>query len=301
MKILITGAWAASREDLEAIRGMGHEIFFLPQEKDPLPCSYEDIEGCICNGLFLYHPIEKFKSLHYIQLTSAGFDRVPLDYVNAHKIEIHNAHGVYSIPMAEFAISGVLQLYKQSGFFRDNQQKHCWEKHRGLRELFGKTVCIVGCGSVGTECANRFAAFGCEIIGVDIGPVHNPIFKRIELLETLETLLPQVDILILSVPLNNQTNHLINASRITKMKSDAILVNISRGAVIDEKALIEWLEDAPKAGAILDVFESEPLPKTNPLWEKPNVLITPHNSFVGEKNNNRFSSIVITNLIIPKV
>ena len=85
------------------------------------------------------------------------------------------------------------------------------------------------------------------------------------------------------------------------MKSDAILVNISRGAVIDEKALIEWLEDAPKAGAILDVFESEPLPKTNPLWEKPNVLITPHNSFVGEKNNNRFSSIVITNLIIPKV
>lgn len=122
--------------------------------------------------------IEKFKNLRYIQLTSAGYDRVPLDYVKEHQIEIHNARGVYSIPMAEFAISGVLQLYKQARFFDNNQKNHQWIKHRGLLELNEKTVCIVGCGSVGTECAKHFAAFGCQVVGIDLYQEKNSIIKK---------------------------------------------------------------------------------------------------------------------------
>lgn len=127
MKLLITGAWQATSEQLNKIESMGHSVVFMQDEKAQLPCNYNDVEGVICNGLFLHHSIERFISLRYIQLTSVGFDRVPMDYIQARGIEIHNARGVYSMPMAEFAISGVLQLYKQSRFFYENQKKCVWK------------------------------------------------------------------------------------------------------------------------------------------------------------------------------
>ena len=113
MNLLITGAWTGAKDYIEQIENEGHAVVFLQYEKDDLPCAYEWVEGVICNGLFLTHSIEKFVNLKYIQLTSAGFDRVPMEYVAEHNIEIHNARGVYSIPMAEFAVAGVLQLYKK--------------------------------------------------------------------------------------------------------------------------------------------------------------------------------------------
>ena len=126
MNLLVTGAWSDSKNCIAELETMGHTVTIMQYEKDELPCSYEWVEGVVCNGLFLTHPIEKFTNLRYIQLTSAGFDRVDMDFVKSHGIEIHNARGVYSIPMAEFAICGVLQLYKQAAFFRENQRKHLW-------------------------------------------------------------------------------------------------------------------------------------------------------------------------------
>ena len=123
MKLLITGAWRCTPEQLNVLRSKGHEITFMQNEMDELPCPYEEVEGIICNGLFLHHPIEKFTSLRFVQLTSAGFDRMPMDYAKAHTIAVYNARGVYSVPMAEFAVCGVLQLYKQSRFFMQNQAK----------------------------------------------------------------------------------------------------------------------------------------------------------------------------------
>lgn len=209
MKILITGAWQNAQEHIKEIECMGHETVFMQWEKDELPCPPEEIDGVICNGLFLNHDIEKFTNLRYIQLTSAGLDRVPLDYIKAYNIELHNAHGVYSIPMAEFAVCGVLQLYKQSRFFKENQKAHKWEKNRSLIELFGKTVCIVGCGSVGTECSKRFKAFGCDVIGVDIAPRQDSNYDRMVPLEELENSIPSADVIVLTVPLTEDTNHLI--------------------------------------------------------------------------------------------
>ena len=107
MNLLVTGAWQQATDYLEQLK-KEHEVVFMQWENKELPCVYEWVEGIIGNGIFLSHPIEKFKNLRYIQLTSAGYDRVPMNYVKEHKIEIHNARGVYSIPMAEFAISGVL-------------------------------------------------------------------------------------------------------------------------------------------------------------------------------------------------
>lgn len=294
MNLLVSGVWSTAKDNIPELERMGHTVQFIQQEKEALPCNYEWVEGVICNGLFLWHPIERFVNLKYIQLTSAGFDRVPMDYVEASGIEIHNAKGVYSIPMAEFAVSGVLQIYKQSRFFYEKQKAHRWEKHRGLLELYGKTVCIVGCGSVGTECAKRFLAFDCEVIGVDLYPREDKHYRKMVHLNYLDDLLPTTDILILTLPLTADTLHLMNTERFQLLKNGAVLVNIARGAVIDTEALIGSFDKL--GGAVLDVFEKEPLDGDSPLWQMENVIVMPHNSFVGEKNQERLTDVLLSNL-----
>lgn len=294
MNLLITGAWSGAEERIPVLSSYGHSIAFMQNEADILPKPPEWVEGVICNGLFLSHKIEKFINLKYIQLTSVGFDRVPMDYIESHGIEIHNARGVYSIPMAEFAICGVLQLYKQSCFFTQNQNNCRWEKNRGLLELYGKKVCIVGCGSVGTECAKRFSAFGCTVVGIDPYLQQSVQYQKIYSLACLNTILPTADILVLTVPLTAETHHMIGRERLSLLKESAVLVNIARGAVVDTEALIEALPHM--GGAVLDVFEDEPLATDSPLWNTENVIITPHNSYAGDGNNDRLASLIIGNL-----
>lgn len=294
MNILITGAWNHALEYLDKIKQQGHSVIFMQHEKNELPCSYDWAEGIICNGLFLSHPIDKFRNLKYIQLTSAGFDRVPMEYIKEKEIEIHNARGVYSIPMAEFAVCAILQLYKKAAFFYEKQKKHRWEKNRGLLELCGKEVCIVGCGNVGTECAKRFQAFDCRVVGVDLFPREDRYYSDMVRLELLDTILPETDILVLTLPLTEETRHLIDSRRLSLLKNEAILVNIARGAVIDTSALITALDRL--GGAVLDVLEEEPLDQSSPLWDMENVIITPHNSFVGEGNGRRLDTLIMKTL-----
>lgn len=294
MNTLITGAWSSARENIGILEKMGHSVRFMEFEKDELPCEYNWVEGVICNGLFLNHSIEKFTHLKYIQLTSAGFDRVPIDYVKKHDIKIFNAKGVYSIPMAEYAVAGVLQLYKHSRFFYENQKTNCWEKHRGLLELYGKTVCIVGCGSVGTECAKRFTAFGCNVIGVDLHPRQDNNYKKMVDISELDMQLPEADVVVLTLPLTEKTKYIMNTERLYLLKRSAVIVNIARGAVIDTSALICVLSRI--GGAVLDVFEEEPLDQNNQLWNMENVVITPHNSFVGTGNKNRLTEVILSNM-----
>lgn len=297
MKLLLTGAIQWPQERIDILKSLGHQIIYIQDERIPLlqqGIDVASIEGVICNGLFLYNDISDFVKLSYIQLTSAGYDRVPLDYIKEHHINIYNARGVYSIPMAEFAILGVLQLYKQSKFFLGNQHKGVWEKCRYITELYGKTVVILGCGSVGQECAKRFRAFGCHIIGIDVCPYESNDFDEMLGLDKLNDVLPNCDLVVLTLPLTDATRHLFDDARLRLLKSDAVLVNISRGAVVDTNALIKALPDI--GGAVLDVFEEEPLNEDSLLWKSEKVIVTPHNSFVGEGNSDRLWKIILGNL-----
>lgn len=296
MKLLITGAWRCTERQLDEIEQLGHSVVFMQNESEELPCDYASVEGVICNGLFLHHPIERFTSLRYIQLTSAGFDRVPMDYALSHGIAVNNARGVYSVPMAEFALSSVLSVYKQTDHFRTAQAAHRWDKHRGLRELFGKRVCIVGCGSVGSECALRFSAMGCEVNGIDAVPMLKNGFDSVLPVSFLYDETSASDITILTLPLTRGTRGIINRSMLEALPEGAVLVNISRGAVIDTAAMADVLAERDDVTAILDVFEEEPLDGSSPLWNMKNVIVTPHNSFVGEGNAERLRSVIIDNL-----
>ncbi len=297
MNLLVTGAMRLSEEQFEYLRSVGHDVAFLQNESDPLPVACDWVEGVICNGLFLHHSIEKFTSLCFIQLTSAGYDRVPVDYIRDHDIELHNARGVYSIPMAEFAVASVLGLYKRLDHFRKCRASRLWEKHRDLMELFGKTVCIVGCGNIGTECAKRFRAFGCNVIGVDIIAGANENFSEILPVTELVRGISDADIVILTLPLTEDTKHIFSKKELDSLKDGCTLVNISRGAIVDTEALTDVLKERD-IYAILDVFEEEPLSEESPLWKLENAVITPHNSFVGEGNADRMWNVIKENLSV---
>lgn len=296
MNLLITGAWSGAETYLTEIEALGHKTVFLPREQDPLPCDSTWVEGVVCNSLFLRHELAEFPNLRWIQLTSAGLDRVPEEQIRARGIRLCNARGVYSIPMAEFALCGVLQLYKQAARFRENQKAHRWEKQRGLTELCGKTVVILGCGSVGSECAVRFRAMGCDVAGVDLFPRDDPRYDRMRPLAELNNILPEADVLILCIPLTSETRGMFDAERLARMKPGAILVNIARGPIVDEAALCAALLSGKPAGAVLDVFETEPLPPESPLWDLENVILTPHNSFAGKGNGQRLAARILEGL-----
>ena len=296
MKLLLTGAFKCTDEQIEYLKSLGHEIVFFGDEREKLDFDVSDIEGVICNGLFVYNDIEQFRNLKYIQLTSAGFDRVPMDYINQHGIEIHNARGVYSVPMAEFALTDILQLVKQSRFFYENQKQHIWEKSRTLGELAGKTAVIVGAGNIGAEVAKRLKAFDVTVVGIDITTDQRPYFDKIELLNNLDEQLKAADIIVLTLPLTDDTKGMFDKSKFDLMKNSCIFVNIARGQLVVESDLIDALSNKKITGAVLDVFETEPLSKESPLWDMDNVIITPHNSFVGQNNNKRMFEVMISNL-----
>ncbi len=296
MNILISGALQDAEKNIVQFEAMGHSVVFVKNEWDKLPCDYSWVEGVICNGLFLHHEIESFCNLKYIQLTSAGYDRVPMEYIKNNNITIFNAKDVYSIPMAEYALCGVLQLYKKSEFFYKNQKNREWIKNRDIMELFKKTVCIVGCGSVGKECAKRFKAFGMWTKGVDIvKPDSDYIDEYIEI-TNIKDALERADIVVLTLPCSKETLHMFNKDLFSYFKKGAIIVNISRGQIIRQADLIEALEENKLSGAVIDVFEEEPLGKESRLWDMENVIVTPHNSFVGDGVVERLYNCIYNNL-----
>lgn len=298
MKLMLTGAYNYTDKQIEYFEELGFQILYAPDEREPIDAGVDlsDVDAVICNGLFLYTPIERFDNLKFIQLTSAGLDRVPLDYIKEHGIRLHNARGVYSIPMAEFALCGVLQLIKQSKFFYHNQKMHKWEKHRGLKELSGKNVCVVGAGSIGNEIAKRFKAFDCRVTGVDLYPCENDSFDEICRIDMLDVILKKADIVVLSLPVADENKGFFNKEKFALMKNTAIFVNVARGGLVNQTDLINALSKRQIGGAVLDVFEEEPLDESSTLWDFENVIITPHNSFVSDKNNERLFSIITENL-----
>lgn len=296
MNLLLTGCFKYSEEQMETLRSLGYAIYFMQQEKEELPLAASEIVATICNGLFLSHDIDEFNKLKFIQLTSAGFDRVPVDKIKARGIELYNARGVYSTPMAEWAMFHVLMHYKQGWFFKQEQNAGRWTKHRGLREVAGTKVAVVGAGNVGQDVAKRFQSFGAETTGFDIHTNETPYFDRIALTETLKESIGEFDVVIVTAPLLPSTKGLISREVLCSMKENAILVNIARGGLIDEQAMREVLTERKDLFAALDVFETEPLEEDSPLWKMENVAISPHISFVSDGNNARMFNVMYNNL-----
>ncbi len=296
MKLLVTGAYPITPQRIEDFIGLGCEVMVHKNEPDSLSEDEFKVDAIVCNGLFLTHDIDDFKNLKYIQLTSAGLDRVPLNRIKERNITLKNARGVYSLPMAEWTIGKVLDIYKKTAFFISNQNNGLWEKERTLREIFAKKIAILGAGSVGSEVARLFKAFGAYVIGFDMFPRVNDYFDKVVSVEDFKSDVSEFDIIVVTAPLTEQTRHYIDGDLVRRMKLNSILINISRGALIDESSFIEAIQHRKDVTAVLDVFEIEPLPQASKLWSCPNVIISPHNSFISEGNSQRLHKVVLNNL-----
>lgn len=296
MNLLLTDCFKYTNEQLHLIKSLGFHVHFLQQESEPLPLNPSEIDAIVCNGLFLAHNIDDFSKLKFIQLTSAGLDRVPVERIKERRIQLYNARGVYSTPMAEWAVFRVLEYYKQGWWFKKEQSSGRWEKHRGLREISGKRIAVVGAGSVGQEVAKRFHVFNTEITGFDIHTNPLPLFENMELISSLKERIGNFDIIIITAPLLPSTYHLFSSEVLFNIKTNAVLVNIARGGLIDEQSLCDFLQKRQDVFAALDVFEVEPLPIDSLLWDLDNVAISPHNSFVSEGNNKRMFDVIYNNL-----
>lgn len=286
INLLLTGCFPYSSEQINEIIKLGFNVTYHADEK-VLVDHPEKFEIVICNGLFLYNDINKFVNLKAIQVTSAGLDRLPLDYIKEKNIILNNARGIYSIPIAEYVIMNILNvLHKNESVYLNVKQKK-WIKVRTCQELNEQNVLIVGCGSIGQEIAKRLKAFACNIIGIDTKLFKNDYFSDIKSINELNNYLPWASIVILCCPITEATKGLFDYNRLSLMKETSIIVNIARGELIVEKDLIKILKQRNDFYAILDVFEQEPLNSDNDLWSMDNVIISPHNSFVSTKNNVR--------------
>ena len=296
MNLLLTGCFKYSEEQLKELASLGYDIHFMQQEAEALPLAASEVDATVCNGLFLSHPFKEFTRLKFIQLTSAGFDRVPVDEIKAQGCELWNARGVYSTPMAEWALFRVLEHYKQGWGFRKEQEAGRWTKHRGLREIAGTRVAVVGAGNVGQEVAKRFHVMGATTVGFDIHTNATEGFD--EMLQTASLLehVGEIDVLVVTAPLLPSTRGLISREVLMAMKQDAVLVNIARGGLIDQQAMIEVLSVRADLFAALDVFEEEPLAADSVLWKMENVAVSPHNSFVSNGNDKRMFEVMKRNL-----
>lgn len=300
MKILLTGAFKYSDKQLDELRNIGFEIYYLQNENEKFDFEISEIEYVVCNALFLYHDIRQFKKLKYIQVTSAGLDRLPMEYILSENIKLFNARGVYSIPIAEWTVLKILEIYKRSKVFYQQQERHEWIKQRDLIELNERTACIIGYGSIGREIAKRLRAFNVKLKIVDTKEELDEPEVEYYTSDKLNNALVDADIIILTLPLTNKTKESINKEKFEIMKENSILVNISRGKIIKENDLIEQLDKGKFLGVILDVFQEEPLKTNSKLWDYNNTIITPHNCFVSDKNNERMFKVIKENIIKVK-
>ncbi|MGL4624233.1 MAG: NAD(P)-dependent oxidoreductase [Culicoidibacterales bacterium] len=245
----------------------------------------------------VYEPLDftKFTNLKVLQLGSMGFDMIPLEMLTARDVKIYNNRNGFTIPTSEMVVTYILMLYKKMHQLFEQQQAHQFEQIFTLRELTGQHVTIVGTGHIGTAIAKRLQAFDCEITGVNRSGTMRHYFDQCIRMDEIEAVLTKTDILILALPGNEQTQNWLSAKRIALLQREAIVVNIGRGSLVDEQALIQALQSQAIAGAALDVFRQEPLPDESPLWELANVIITPHNAFASSRNQERmFANIYET-------
>lgn len=233
----------------------------------------------------------------WVQSTSAGIGQ--LVKTNAYDSRMPHtvfttASGVHKRPLAEFVVMAMLMHYKGALRMIDGQRRRHWERYAGT-DLEGRTLAIVGLGRVGAEIARLCRALGMTVIGTDVRPAPDAVNRYYEPSQ-LHAMLPQADVLVLMVPHTPQTEKMIGARELALLPRGAYFINTARGAVVDEAALIEALRSGHLSGAALDVFAEEPLPPSNPLWEMPNVLVSPHSASTSDRENARITELFCDNL-----
>ncbi len=259
--------------------------------------------------------LEQAPHLRWIQLYSAGADRLVDNPLFQSEVMITTASGVHAINIAEYVFAMTQAWYRRLPQLFVWKQGKEWNKDKestesSIDELHGKTIGIVGYGSIGRQIARLAQAYGMRILAMqhsnnhkdtgyqfpNVGDPEGTLPEKYYSFDQLHSMLQECDVVVAAVPLTPETKEMFNAEAFRAMKDNAFFVNIARGDVCDEAALIDALQKKQIAGAALDVFQQEPLPATSPFWDLPNVLMSPHDSGVTPHYNERAATIFEENL-----
>ena len=255
--------------DVEVIMGLGHHI--------PPPL------------------IAKAAKLKWVQALTTGTDTLTVPGVLPPRVLLTSTRGIHGPQMSELAFLNMIALARDLRKMQRNQAEAKWEQW-GQPVLEGKTIVIVGLGLLAEHLAERCKLFGMTVIGVSGGRAKVPHFDEVHPRSELVKLAARADFLMLLVPYSKETHHLISRDVIAAMKPTAFLINLARGGVLDEAALIEHLQAGKIAGAGIDIFSKMPLPPDNPLWRMPNVMITPNIGGRSDKFIEQTMSVLEPNL-----
>ncbi|EMA37279.1 D-2-hydroxyacid dehydrogenase [Halococcus hamelinensis] len=246
----------------------------------------------------VYHHDEFLNAVDWVHTIRSGYDDFPLDAYEERGVIVTNSTGIAGDLVAESAIGLLCMLAKGFHRFRDAQAEHEWGRLPWRRpfELGESTACIVGLGQIGSSVAARAGVLGMDVTGVDVRPVSTLGLDRIHDVETLTDAVRDARFVVLTTPLNDATHGLVDAEVLAAMRDDAFVVNVSRGAIVDEDALEAALDTGEIAGAALDVFETEPLPEGSPLWDMEEVIVTPHAAAQSVTYGERVARLIETNV-----
>lgn len=243
------------------------------------------------------------RRLKWIHCLAAGVNQLMRDDIRRSEVVITNSRHVHAVTMAEHTLGLILALARRlPSAVRYQQQKHwaqqeVWDEQPRPMEINGRTLVIVGYGAIGQELAQRARACGMRIVGVKRVPSRGAEHAdSVVGTDQLEAALTEADFVVLTPPLTPDTEHFFTARQFAAMKKTAYFINVGRGALVDEKALAAALQQGTIGGAAIDVAEAEPLPADSPLWEAPNLFITPHLAGVSERLWHRHAALLLDNL-----
>jgi phosphoglycerate dehydrogenase-like enzyme len=239
------------------------------------------------DGEGLRYVLEQAPGLRWLHSPSAGVETWPIDEIRQRRIVLTNAAGVFAIPIAEWVVTAMLMIVKRAHAMHDAQREQRWANDLSLDELCGKTLLILGTGGIGREVARRAAAFDMRIWGSNRSGTPVEHIERVVTGDGWRDLLPETDFVVSTLPLTDETRDLIGAAELRLMKPSACLINIGRGATVDEPALLEALRAGTIGGAAIDAWVKEPLPADHPAWTTPNLIIWPHRSGSSPENTRR--------------
>lgn len=242
-----------------------------------------------------------FPHVRWLQLLNAGYEKVDLELLRKRDILFTNARSVYCKTIAEDVIAKMLFLARHYATHLRDQMAHVWPTDEQLPneniDLFGRKLCILGAGNIGREIALRSRGFGMSVAGYDPYVARQEGFDEIVGdPAALKRLLGESDFVITSLPVTEETRDMVNRNLLESMKRDAYLINVSRGEIVDETALVWALNKGVIRGAAIDVARQEPLPADSPLWTARNLLITPHRAAYGDQMKRRMCALIERNL-----
>jgi phosphoglycerate dehydrogenase-like enzyme len=297
VKVLITHGM--SRADLERIEAVSGSITAEAARSMEEAVAKAGEAEVIQAGDWSDELWKSAPKLKWVQSGGAGVERYMTPGFIASAVVLTNAQGTYAIPIADHVMAFILHFSRQFNHLLRRQVKHEWADwgEHETDDLKDKTLGIVGLGGIGSEVARRAKAFDMRVIATRRRPERpSKDVDEVRGAEALPWLLGESDYVALCPALIPETRHLIGAEQLRLMKPTAYLMNVGRGGLVDEGALVEALQAGEIAGAGLDVFEEEPLPADSPLWEMPNVMITPHRAGDSRRSHERFMALFCENL-----